>query len=399
MFLLSKIPIVSFRALPAPSLSSIRKICEHYEAKCSGRYNSLASRYVLQMTKEIGTQIDAMNKMELDGPSQRKSSSDQIPGGEGCNSKFGLNNVTSESVSDETKRYFQDCSNDIVASERMDAKFSSKSVDDDIETSGYPHLEDIKRKLLQTKIELQEKARELEQREIENNQKLQLERQHLRKTTEILIEQHKDEITNLKRDIQKVKHDAKVVIDFVRRKANKALENEIEKRKIDKIRMSKQFDEKESILRERFNRGLSKVEREVKYALHNEKFIIQDADSLPSPPKSTLRSRGAPLSKEKMRIPKITRVYGADESDDSVQGDARTDDSLSSRESQPICFSENQKWFHQRINELDEWTDTLAATLQAGSEKMTTPSSHSLEPALDSPPPLKRVSTKNKWEI
>ena len=41
---------------------AIRQICTHYEKKCSGKYstNSLASRYVFQMSREIMAQLQAM---------------------------------------------------------------------------------------------------------------------------------------------------------------------------------------------------------------------------------------------------------------------------------------------------------------------------------------------------
>jgi len=41
-------------------LNEIRKICDHYEAKCEGQYNSLASRYIFQMGQEIKAQLDQL---------------------------------------------------------------------------------------------------------------------------------------------------------------------------------------------------------------------------------------------------------------------------------------------------------------------------------------------------
>lgn len=51
---------ISFRNLPQPSLDEIKKICEHYQEKCSGTYKSLASRYVYQMATEIEDLVDVM---------------------------------------------------------------------------------------------------------------------------------------------------------------------------------------------------------------------------------------------------------------------------------------------------------------------------------------------------
>ena len=53
---------ISFRDLPPPSLDEIKKICEHYQAKCSGTYKSLASRYVYQMATEIEGLVDALKE-------------------------------------------------------------------------------------------------------------------------------------------------------------------------------------------------------------------------------------------------------------------------------------------------------------------------------------------------
>ena len=51
---------ISFRDLPSPSLDEIKKICEHYQIKCAGTYQSLASRYVYQMADEIELLVDAL---------------------------------------------------------------------------------------------------------------------------------------------------------------------------------------------------------------------------------------------------------------------------------------------------------------------------------------------------
>ena len=53
---------ISFRDLPPPSLDEIKKICEHYQVKCSGTYKSLASRYVYQMATEIEGLVDALKE-------------------------------------------------------------------------------------------------------------------------------------------------------------------------------------------------------------------------------------------------------------------------------------------------------------------------------------------------
>jgi hypothetical protein len=51
---------ISFRELPPPSLDEIKKVCEHYQTKCAGTYDSLASRYVYQMATEIEDLVEAL---------------------------------------------------------------------------------------------------------------------------------------------------------------------------------------------------------------------------------------------------------------------------------------------------------------------------------------------------
>lgn len=51
---------ISFRKLPSPSLDEIKKVCEHYQIKCTGTYKSLASRYLYQMANEIELLVDAL---------------------------------------------------------------------------------------------------------------------------------------------------------------------------------------------------------------------------------------------------------------------------------------------------------------------------------------------------
>jgi hypothetical protein len=53
---------ISFRDLPPPSLDEIKNVCEHYKVKCAGTYKSLASRYVYQMATEIDQLVDALKE-------------------------------------------------------------------------------------------------------------------------------------------------------------------------------------------------------------------------------------------------------------------------------------------------------------------------------------------------
>ena len=81
---------VSFRNLPDASLLEIRKICQHYEGKCSGKYasDSLAGRYVFQMAREIMAQVQALSH-NSGGQGQRVRDLETILGE--WNENFGKN--------------------------------------------------------------------------------------------------------------------------------------------------------------------------------------------------------------------------------------------------------------------------------------------------------------------
>ena len=53
---------VSLRKFPRSTIAELRKICEHYEAKCGGKYASRtpAARYLFQMSREIVSQLAAL---------------------------------------------------------------------------------------------------------------------------------------------------------------------------------------------------------------------------------------------------------------------------------------------------------------------------------------------------
>jgi len=278
----------------------------------------------------------------------------------------------------------------------------------------YPELTEMKELLIKTKDELQNKARELEQNEQESRQKLELERRHFRNTRELLIQQHQEEIHQLSKDVGNVKKDAKVVIEFVRRKANEALDGEMEKRRTDKMRMDRELQERERNLRERFNQRLETVEKQVAHALHQEHFVVETnndekrhrkqddtiASRLSSSPRPLRRlaspKNGNSRSKSNLHI----RVPPS-QSDASVQGEVMTNDSISTHEGQYFTFTDNREWFQERISELDKWTDTLANSLNTARDApFDEDTNASNSPTfMPHPPPVRRISTIKKWEI
>ncbi len=68
---------ISFRDLPSPSLDEIKKVCEHYQIKCAGTYQSLASRYVYQMANEIDLLVDALKGGRFLGEEEASKANDR----------------------------------------------------------------------------------------------------------------------------------------------------------------------------------------------------------------------------------------------------------------------------------------------------------------------------------
>jgi len=283
--------------------------------------------------------------------------------------------------------------------------------------SVYPELIEMKDLLDRNKEDLQQMAKELEENEIEFNQKLQIERRHFRNTREALIQQHQQEIHKLSKEIMDIKKDAKIVIDFVRKKANHALGQEVEKRKYEQRRMDNELEERERGLKERFNRSLENVEKQVKHALRCENFITigrkqsnvgpfetttsissTSVDSnMPLPPRPTLGATRKQSSSNRISGSSQLRVQIP--SDNSANGESVSDDSVSTNDQRHFNFSDKRQWFKERINELDEWTDTIAKSLKnIGMSDLTSSSPPSrLRPP--SPPPIKRISTSKRWEL
>ena len=57
---------ISVRKLPAPSFTALRKACQFYEVKCSGKYSAktAAARYLFQLSREVQDQIVALEKSD-----------------------------------------------------------------------------------------------------------------------------------------------------------------------------------------------------------------------------------------------------------------------------------------------------------------------------------------------
>ena len=381
------------------------------------------------MAKEIQTQIDAIEKegnysdrrlgFARAGSRRRSTMGSTI--GDGNSRRFSAVSGEVEHVTQGVRECFEDAMHASVlwGATNIDSDGAAQrraSLASGIH-SIYPELTEMKELLIKTKDELKNKARELEQNEGESRQKLEIERRHFRNTRELLIQQHQEEIHKLSKDVGNVKKDAKIVIEFVRRKANEALDGEMEKRKIDKMRMDRELKERERNLRERFNKRLEDVEKHVTHALHREHFVVESKNNATRHQKQddTIGSRlsSSPQPLRRLASPKNGNSRSKSnlhirvppsQSDVSVQGEVMTNDSISTHEGQHFTFTDNREWFQERINELDKWTDTLANSLNAAQdapfdEDTDVSNSPNFMPHPPSPPPVRRISTTTRWEI
>lgn len=64
---------ISARKLPSASLEEIRKACDHYERKCSGRYhdNVAAARHLKDLADEVRTLLGPLEQELTQGGTQR----------------------------------------------------------------------------------------------------------------------------------------------------------------------------------------------------------------------------------------------------------------------------------------------------------------------------------------
>jgi len=334
---------ISFRYLPAPSLCAIRKICEHYEAKCSGQYSSLASRYVLQMGTEIKTQINGIEKNLGDDYN--------IQNGEG---------YYSDPVSkDIDERLVEDQSMHNLSKELSLGALAKKVIE-------------LKRALIETKSELKEAkentAKELEAQMQEYKEKIEVDRLHYKNSQELMESTHKSELKQAESEIVQVKNDARLVIDFIRRKANEALEEVNTKNKNDKKQMTENMQSLEHQMKQNFNRHLQNLEGQVRNVVREEKIVFQTELT-----RASKRFKTVSLSpKRESKIPKHRDV--SLQSNVSVIEEVFSDDSISTDDTLENVAKENKSNFHEyqnqllrfRIKQLEQWTDTLTIALRNG---------------------------------
>jgi len=437
---------ISFRNLPGPSLFEIEKICKHYEAKCSGDYKSLASRYVVDMSKEIQSQITgiecgrgSMRPKTSSGKdsqiAQKKEFLSNTRPRTACGLEIGAGGRQRQDRLGETSgagifNWFNngektiDTSNITHLDEPGESTVSSVDkernyfhfegvgpIGDETDIcrpkeAGLPDLIQLKEDLIKKSEELKDMKEIIDRQMDEHKQqyfdRLELERYQFKKIRDQLIRKHKKEIEETREEITRVKKDAKSVIDFIRRKANEALAEEVEKSRFEKKQLNRNLNNQENKLKEAFNTRLHKIEEEVKITFQNTKFAVQDTHISQSKPRRSCQPTSIESDRNIMGEISINRGNTKIETDNSIIGGSTTGDSISTKDDTcSIDLVSKQKWFERRIDELDTWTDELSSTLQNGVNLQGSKPFYdsrvnmSIEPPL--PPPIRRISTRGPW--
>lgn len=334
---------ISFRKLPTPSLNAIRKICEHYEGKCSGQYSSLASRYISQMCQEIKTQVDSIEKQENGNNKQLKKSTE---------------NGTEKGRDNEI-------------------------IDNDNQGMLQRKVEELQNQLAKANVDLQQYKINTEnyvkQHSRDFEEKLKVDRLHFKNSNESLKRDFEEKLKKARNETSQVKSDARLIIDFIRKKANESLAEAEVHRSAEKKNLINRMNFLEKQLKVKFNGCLSKIEKQMKTVLLEGKQNVQGdpVTNLRAIP-DAVGSKSPLQRKYKDPILAVNDTIVTDKSEYGVF----SDDSISTKDeefngmgrypfvqtskklrSEKITESE---WLKSRIKELEEWTDTLTTALRSG---------------------------------
>lgn len=396
---------MSFRSLPEPSLNEIRKICEHYEAKCSGQYSSLASRYVLELAKEIKSQVDGietkLTKNDSMFSASRASNTSKKPRKrQGSWLEDMLASSTSRLDQDSTSRYWQKDGGTtegfVCGPSRSSSRPQSAPYYPSQEIPPEQQIHQLTQMLLQKDSELQfvkdDAVKALEANRKQYKQNLEHEKSNLKCMKEVIESKHEEDLLKVRKEIDRVKNDAKLVIDFVRKRANKAIEAERANSEREKRSVEERFNQMEHKMVEAFNSRLQKAESAIKSILSEQRFVVKSKDRPlnVSDPVSRLEIIE---KRDKACPPRNEESPTSTASDNSTCRDRGSEDSISTRSSihsRDNCCLNNRtanesnsdihdhestdedaikktnrnQWFQDRLDELDQWTDALTLAIQ-----------------------------------
>lgn len=353
---------ISFRNLPTASFNAIRKICNHYEAKCSGTYDSLASRYVVQMAREVRCQIDCMQGLD---PS---SIPHYIPEDDTGSCSDPLDNVDLDEEEDNLLRRRRRQDDKIRKPISVKPRRPNTATDipyyrRNYNTSLNEQNQKLKKELITIKKEMQRLQQSLSEQKDAYEEKL---------LTSVNEEQEKT-----RSQISQVKEDARIVIDFIRRKADEFIAENDVKHDVQMKDMENKMNSMERKMKSQFHNQLEKFELKFKDSLQREQAKVKEYNFSPklsrkkpislSPPRRrerTPRSKSPPPKYHVVDLPPEKKDFSFnDESfrkDPEVVGD---DGSDKERSSMDECL-----WLRSRVSELEQWSDTLIKALQDGAK-------------------------------
>ena len=371
------------------------------------------------MAQEIQSQIDAIEKHEhntvgVDKSRTKRASILRSRRNSTFSSKYtddGMEALDAEIVNDDVRECFRDAIHTSSRWGRIDPDYNGRSghfsmMPDDVTTEDFMELQD---RLKKTEHDLEHAERKAKDQSREYDEKLEIERKHYCNTREALIKSHREEVTRLSQEIDHVKKDAKTVIDFVRRRANEAIDGEKEKRRNEKRKMQKEIQEMDVHLREKVSNRLHSVENQIKYALRQEQAAIDsmngismshsvdksqsDTESynqrhkLPSPPRPALRKqksskRHVHIQNESVKPQLYVHVPNPHPSDESIQSSLPSDDDEILRRSKRFDFNKEKSYVSRRNSTVSNAHMRLHPS-----------------PPVPSPPPVRRMSMARRWEL
>ena len=287
--------------------------------------------------------------------------------------------------------------------------------------------------LLQKDSELQfvkdDAIKALETNRKQYNVDLEKEKSNFKSMKEVIEKKHETDLLKVRKEIERVKNDAKLVIDFVRKKANNAIEAERANSEKEKRNVEEKFNEMEHKMVEVFNSRLQKAESAIKSFLSQQRFAVKSKDTSPIPIPASRFETDA--SKDKHPAAQNGISPASTTSDNSTCRDRDSEDSISTRSSingRDDCFLTNQirtnselkkdkhdaetndeekikkakknQWFQDRLDELDQWTDALTLAIQQ--DKIPSPLYYNpteTNTRLLSSPSKTKKPTQKEWRL
>ena len=236
-------------------------------------------------------------------------------------------------------------------------------------------LEDqLSDKQTELKLQKEKSVKALKDCEQQYRDKNQVDRLHFENSQRLMKHAHDEEMNKLKQEMAQVKSDARLIIDFVRRKANEAIQEESHKMEHQKRSIGKKMEALESQMQKTFHNHLHNLEQDVKMVMRKEKKAINLSVLPPPPPKNI----AIIPNKRKMKFDFKKDESRSFPTDETKTPDLRSNDSISTffsdsdggvqSNEKSGCISNEHELLKTRVKELEQWTDTLTLALRSGAK-------------------------------